>query len=475
MNQDGGFKNNLEVLAKNTAIFAIGTFASKVLVLLVIPLCTFFIDTESMGMFDLLYSIILLLQPIAILAIPESLFRWLLDTKVNKRTVISTWVVMFIGLFMFFSILYWIVYLVIQFDNAILLYCLVLASCAYQGLQFGTRGLHSNKLFAFQGVLYAALYAGLGFIFVGCLSFGYRGLLYALLIAMLSCICLMLSLQPELRRFSFKNFSRFYACEMMRYSICLLPNTLSWWGLNWLSRMFVVGFLGLSANGLFSVAAKFPSALNMLVSIFIPAWQEQAVGVFERSAREQYFSLIFRHYSKLVISSLLVILPLTGLFVSFFIDPSYSSVTTYVPFLYFGAVLSAFSSFYGVIYLCVKHTGGAAGTTVLGAVVTAVGCAVFIPLFDLQGACVANMIGNLVMWLTRIIQTRKYCAITLNVPELVFLMGLSVVMSIGIVMLSSVWIQLVLLLFGIVIMLVINKDSFSFLSSLIKSKFKAFR
>lgn len=470
MDQEQHTDKPIETLVKNTAIFAVGTFASRVLVLLVTPLCTHFISTEDMGTYDLLYTIVLLLQPIAVLAVPESLFRWLLDDSSDKKSIVSTWTTLFVLLFAAFSVVYWAVCFAVGFDNAVLLYVLVAMSCVYQSLQYGTRGLHSNKLFAAQGVLYAVLYTGFSFLFVACLGVGYKGLLYALLIAMTACSIVMVARQPDIRRLSLAWFSRASAGEMLRYSVFLLPNALSWWALSWLSRLFVVGFLGLAANGIFSIATRFPSALSMIVNIFIPAWQEQAVGTFQNEGRDGYYSLVFRHYARLVLSSLLVILPLTGLFVSLFIDPAYGEVIEYVPALYFGAVFSALASFFGVFYLCAKNTGGAAVTTVLGVAVTAISNYVLIPLLGLQGACLANMLGNLTMWLARLVQTRDYCTIAIRRSELLALMASVIVMSAAVAfILDNRWYS-VLLVLGCALVFVINRSSLSYLASMIRDK-----
>lgn len=460
----------IESLVKNTAIFAVGTFASKALVLLITPLCTHFISAEDMGTYDLLYTIVLLLQPIAVLAIPESLFRWLLDDSADKKSIVSTWTLLFALLFAAFSVLYWAAYFSIGFDNAMLLYILVAVSCVYQSLQYGTRGLHANKLFAAQGVLYAALYTGLSFLLVAYLDVGYRGLLYALLVAMVVCSAVMVVRQPDIRRLSLTCFSRASAGEMLRYSVFLLPNALSWWALSWLSRLFVVGFLGLAANGIFSIATKFPSALTMIVNIFIPAWQEQAVGTFRNEDKDAYYSLVLRHYSRLVLSSLLVILPLTGLFVSLFIDAAYGEVINYVPVLYLGAVFSALSSFFGVFYLCAKNTGGAAMTTVLGVVVTAAGNLSLVHWLGLQGACVANMLGSLTMWAARLVQTRRYCKIVVRWRELFSLTVLVAAMSAAVVSNPGAYWYTVLFAVGCISVLVINRSSLSFLLSMLKRK-----
>lgn len=86
----GTEQSHAKALIKNTGIFAIGTFGSKILTLLIIPLCTHYIATDDMGVYDMVYTIIALLQPIAVLAIPESLFRWVIDAKADKKSVYST-------------------------------------------------------------------------------------------------------------------------------------------------------------------------------------------------------------------------------------------------------------------------------------------------------------------------------------------------------------------------------------------------
>ena len=56
-------------LIKNTGIFAIGTFGSKILTLLIIPLWTHYIATDDMGIYDMVYTIIALLQPLILIFI----------------------------------------------------------------------------------------------------------------------------------------------------------------------------------------------------------------------------------------------------------------------------------------------------------------------------------------------------------------------------------------------------------------------
>ena len=55
---------------------------------------------------------------------------------------------------------------------------------------------------------------------------------------------------------------------MLSYSIPLIPNTLMWWIMNASDRYAIVLFMGVSANGIYAIANKIPTVLNLLYSIF---------------------------------------------------------------------------------------------------------------------------------------------------------------------------------------------------------------
>lgn len=407
----GSAGSHAKSLIKTTGIFAVGTFGSKILTLLVIPLCTHYIATADMGVYDMVYTVVALLQPIAILAIPESLFRWIIDSKADKRAVYSTWLTLFAVLSAVFTIVFWACWLVFGFSDAALMYALVILSCLYQSFQYGTRGLHNNRLFAVSGILYAMAYCAACFVLVIVLNAGYRGLLYAMLIATVIASVLLLAAQRELRSFASSGIDRTLAKEMLRYSLFLLPNQLSWWAMTMLCRLIIVGFMGYSANGIFSVAMKFPSALTMISTIFTPAWQEQAISLFDSGEKDAYFSKVFNQYAVLLLTLLVPGVPLTKLFVEVAMDPAYYSCFDVVAVLYLGAAVNALSGFVGVLYLCAKDTKGAASTTILGAVVNTVLSVSLVPFAGLMGAALGNLFGNAVILGARLHQTRKYCSL----------------------------------------------------------------
>ena len=77
-------------LLSNTAILGAGTFISKVLVFLLMPLYTALLSTEEFGTADILTQTANLLIPLAALGIADGLFRFALDAEGEQRKEVFT-------------------------------------------------------------------------------------------------------------------------------------------------------------------------------------------------------------------------------------------------------------------------------------------------------------------------------------------------------------------------------------------------
>lgn len=457
-------------LIKNTGVFAIGVFGSKVLTALILPLCTHYVSTEGMGTYDLIYTVVELLKPVAILAIPESLFRWLVESSSRKGEVISSWAALFACFILVFSAAYGVVYLIFRFGSPLLIYLLIVTGCLYLGAQMGTRGLRNNQLFAVQGIVYAAaLCGGSAMLLIVC-SMGYIGLLLATLFANVAATTVMVAAQPELIRPSFKLVSPSTMGEMLRYSAALLPNSISWWCINWLSRISIVYLIDVAANGIYSIASRFPTAINMMSQIFQQAWQEHAIVEYGRSDREEYFSRIFLNYSRLMVSLLCPLTPATGVFILLFTASSFAGAKNVIGTLYLAAVFSAFSAFYGTLYLCERATGGASATTAIGAAVNIALSFPLCSLFGLQGAAAAVCVSQLVVWVIRVKATGKYCRITVNVRIFVLSIAISLPFLAATILINDPVQLLVVTAAGLIAFFLLNIKSAQSVVSLFKSR-----
>ena len=82
--------NKYKRLLSNTAILAVGTFSSKVLVYLLLPLYTAILSPAEYSDANLISQLANLLMPIAAVGICDGLFRFALDAGEKKREVFSS-------------------------------------------------------------------------------------------------------------------------------------------------------------------------------------------------------------------------------------------------------------------------------------------------------------------------------------------------------------------------------------------------
>ena len=82
--------NRYQKLVSDTVIYGIGTFGSKLLVFLLMPLYTAWLSTAQYGTAELISSTANLLIPIACVGISNGVFRFVAEKGSDREAVFST-------------------------------------------------------------------------------------------------------------------------------------------------------------------------------------------------------------------------------------------------------------------------------------------------------------------------------------------------------------------------------------------------
>ena len=277
------------------------------------------------------------------------------------------------------------------------------------------RGVKNQKLFAISGVIYTAVFLTLNVVQITVLKQGVRSLLTSAIIANVVSLASIYLLEKKMRVFIFKKPDMPAIKEMLQFSIPLIPNQLNWWAINSSNRYVIALFLGSDANGVFAISYKFPTILQLILSLFNTSWQDVVVADKEDSGA--YYTSVFRTLYLLSFTLLLPLIPATKLVILWFMEQSYHSASLYVAFLYLGTVFQSFASFYGVGYLRGKDTKRASTTSIYGAVVNLIVLIGLVKFIGLQAAAISTFIGFLVMWLVRERHNRKELGIKIRWGE----------------------------------------------------------
>ena len=422
-------------LFSNTVIFAIGTFSSKVLVFLLMPLYTWALSPDEYAVTDLIVQSGNLLLPLVSLGIVNSIIRFGLDKSVRKSDVFTSGLITvacgFGGLILLSPLLSMID---IFSGNILLVYIFTLTSTLRSLCSQFVRARGMVRLFAFDGVLSTITTILFNVLFLVVFKFGVIGYVMAIVCSdLLSSVFLFFV--ASLHRFvQIKTFNKKIWKEMLIYALPLIPNTICWWITNVSDRFIVTYMLGHHMDGLYAVSYKLPTIITLFSSIFMSAWQISAIT--EENGRSKFFTQIFRSYSSLIFMAGAAIIPFSKILVMLFAQPSYYDAWQFIPFLVMATVFNCFGTFLGSVFAVEKKSilmfltisGGAALNVALNFLL--------IPLWGVNGAAFATFASYVLVFILRFIGTRRY--IKIQIPLFQFLSNIVVLLGMALIMIFEI-------------------------------------
>lgn len=456
-------------LLKKTGIYALGTFGSRILTFLLVPLYSYYLNRDEFGYYDLIITGVSLVVPILTLQIADSVFRWLMTVKddEDRRGIITNGTLLILvslGLSFLFFLIY---YFINPLPHHWVIFFLVLLSIVYPFFQQITRGMGQSVTYALNGVLFAIIFLIGNLVFLVFYDLGIMALFYASIISYAICSLILMIKVQFWHQLNHRLFNPALCKEFFRYSIPLIPNTISWWAINSGNKYIILFYLGLNANGLFAMASRFPVILLMINQVFLLAWQENAIQSYKKGAEidNQVLTYLIKGLLGLVF-----LLSLVSQAVSFYLlSPEYYEAWVYMPILYLGVAFLSFAGYYGAFFLAAKSTKTIFSSTIIAAIITLVTGILVIKPWGLLGISLSILLGYVVLFLLRLRASRQL--IRLEFPRNVFLTyGALVLVGFMITYISRMEISVLFCFLGMIYLLYDNRDLFATLLNRIRFK-----
>ena len=400
-------------LLKNTGIIAIGRCSTQILMFLLLPLYTSILTTKEYGQYDLLNTVSIFLIPFVTLLMEEAMFRFLIDVKneEEKKKVISQSVIFSVLNTLLFSIIILVIGTIINYDYKIYLIFYIVASILSGLAGSILRGTSKYKKYALFNFLSSIFTVILNILFILFLKIGLDGLFLSYILANSFVSLLFLYIEKTHHYLSLKNIDKKLLKEMIKYSVPLVPNSISWVIINLSDRLIITFFLGLSVNGIYSIANKFPTIINTFYNFFYMAWKESASIIVKEKNKDEYYKEIYKDlngflvtFSLLLISSLPFIFPIL-------IKGNYVEAYPYILPLIIAIYFSNLSSFYGGIFAAYKDTKIMGSSTIWGAIINIVVNLLFIKYIGIYAAVLSTFLSTFIIYIYRSIKLRKYVII----------------------------------------------------------------
>lgn len=405
--------NKYKKLAKNTLIFAIGTFSSKILVFLMMPLYTSVLSVKEYGTADLVVQVCNFLLPFASLGITNSIVVYGLDKKYKKSDILTTSIVVVcVGSLIFFIIKPFLIYIEDLNKYSIYIFIFLLTANLRAVLSQFVRAKNYLKLYSFDGILSTFTNILFTILFLITFDMGVKGYILAIIVSDAISILFLFTIASLQKFIKIKTLNIKVSKKMLTYSIPLIPTTVFWWIINISDRFILTNIKGLEENGLYAIAYKAPMLITLASSIFLEAWQMSAIS--ETKNRQKFFSKIFTMYSSILFILISFLILNSKVFTNILVSKAFYESWKYIPILTIATGFSCFVSFLGSIYMTEKKSVYALYTIIIGAIVNIVLNFLLIPKFGAMGAAIATFISFFSVFLIRIINTRKYVKIKTN-------------------------------------------------------------
>lgn len=397
-------------LLLNTIIIAIGKLGTQIISFILLPLYTNALTPAEYGTYDFWITLSTFLLPIITLMMEESMFRFLIDanTQRDKKRIITATVFYTTWGTILFSVIALIVMAIMHYEYAVAFLLFIISNILIGLSNAIARGNGKVKLYSLSNFILGVSTIILNILFIVVFKLGAVGLLWANTVAnSLTAIAIfaMLNLKKYVSR---KYLNKNTLSEMIRYSIPLVPNNLSWIIISLSDRLMLNLMNGTEANGLYSIANKFPNIVYTCYGFFSTAWKESAARILQQDNKEKYYNGIYRdvrNFLHAVVLGLIAIMPFAF---SIFINESYNDAYMYIPILTIAIYYTNMSNFYGGIFTAYKDTKIMGSTTIVAAVLNIVINLIFIPMFGIYAASFSTLISNIVVYAYRRYKLKNY-------------------------------------------------------------------
>lgn len=461
-----------KLLIKNTAIVTIGKICTQLISFFLLPLYTALLTTEEYGVVDLLNTLINLIVPILILQLDQGTFRYLIDCRDNikKQNQLLTVTIYFaISQIIIYTLFFILINPWIHNEyKYFLLFNLIFSLLSSVLLQI-SRGVGDNSRYAMGSFCAGSSTVILNVLLVAVFRFGAYGMLFSSLIGNAICtlyIFFSLNLHKRIKR---EFYCQDILIKLLRYSVPLIPNVISWWVITASDRIIISTFMNLSANGIYSAANKFSGVITTLYSVFNLTWTESAAINIESEDRDSFFSKILDIVVRLFGSICLLTISLMPFIFPIMINNKFQDAYMQIPILVIATMFNIMISFYGSIYVAKKKTKEIAKTSVFAALINIVINCILIKYIGLFAASLSTAIAYFVMLIYRGIDSQKYVKLKIR-PSLLYSMLLCYIICIISFYLNYNFLNIFIALLSLIYVIYINTKNILHIISLIKYK-----
>lgn len=427
--------NKYKKLVSDTGIMAVGTFASKLLVFLLMPLYTALLSPAQYGTAELITGTANLIMPFACMGITTGIFRFAAERSSNQREVFSSGIALLgVGFGVLLAVgLPFCLFGQLRIETVLVILYVLFADLQAVCAQY-VRAIDRTKLFAFQGIFNTLITILFNLLFLIVFKLGVIGYVLAVIVGNAVTTVLLVFTARLWNVFRLSSVKKSVLRELFRFSLPMVPTTICWLITDLSDRYFVSAICGSDVNGIYSAAYKIPTVVTLVSGIFMQAWQFSAVAqASDEKECSDFYTKVFKGYLSLIFIGTAVLIFASRLLCGILLDDAYKDAWRYMPTLLCAAALESVVSFLATVYLVKKKSMHSFLTAMVGTVLNLLLNALMIPYWGALGAAVATLLGYALVYLIRMWDAPRLISFRLQLPRqiisIAILLGMAAVMT----------------------------------------------
>ena len=402
-------------LIKNTIIFALGGVGSKLILFLLVPLYTNYLTTAEYGTADLVFTVGQIVIPFASCGIFAAVIRFGISQNYNQNNVLrSSFVIISTG-----ALATIILTPLLRFYKALSDWkwylCVYVITELFASVEMNyLKAKEKNRSYAIVSVTRTLILAVSNIVLLVFLKTGVSGYLLSTIIAAIYAVlvsCITGGLIHDLEE---SVFDRSLTKEILIFSFPLIFNGISWWIIHSSDKVMIEMMISASALGIYSVAVKIPSVINVVVSVFSQAWSISSIKEIEGDNDTNFFNSVFERFSTLIFVVTIVAIALSKPFMTIYVGKSFNTACMYVPLLLVSAAFGSIGTFFGAFYGPINKNVLIMYSTIAGGIVNVAINYLTIPSLKIWGAVLGTVVTYVFIGLFRMLFALRYIKMRIN-------------------------------------------------------------
>ena len=406
-----------KILLKDTFVFSLGKFGSRMVLFFLVPLYTNYLSQEQYGTADLVFTVSQLVMPVFSIVIFDAVVRFGLMKGVKKENVLldSFAVLLFCAIVTIIITPLFSLYKGIAEWRYYLSALIILTSTMDVEMNY-LKVKGKNLAYSIISIIQSAVLAISNIVLLICLSLGIKGYLLSAIISYACCVVIAFFAGNVFDDIKNASFDKPLLKQMLLYSSPLILNNISWWVIQSSDKLMLEAMVSAAALGLYTAASKIPSLINVVITVFQQAWGISSIKEIESTNDTSFYAGVFKIYSTGVFLCCLMLNCIVKPFMHFYVGNGFFEAWKYAPLLVASAGFSAISAYYGSLYGALKKSVNNMATTLTAAITNVIVNYIFIRLCGGWGAIIGTIVSYVLIAYLRMLDIRRFLRFNANIP-----------------------------------------------------------